>query len=77
MVNATPRPLYRRERDPVPTLQVAGWLRVLRNGCRPETRHLNVTETTEAIRRLFSQHMIVDIHIQPVMAARVLQNMEV
>ena len=25
VVNATPRPLYRRERDPVPILQKAGW----------------------------------------------------
>ena len=25
MVNATPRPLYPRERDPVPTVQEAGW----------------------------------------------------
>ena len=49
------------------------------NGCGRsagrEHRHLNVTETAEAITRLFSQHMIVDI--QPVMAARILQIMEV
>ena len=25
MVNATPRPLYPQERDPVPTVQEAGW----------------------------------------------------
>jgi hypothetical protein len=25
VVNATPRPLYPRERDPVPILQEAGW----------------------------------------------------
>ena len=25
MVNATPRPLYPRERDPVPTVEEAGW----------------------------------------------------
>jgi hypothetical protein len=25
MVNATPRPLYPRERDPVPIVQEAGW----------------------------------------------------
>ena len=25
MINATPRPLYPRERDPVPIVQEAGW----------------------------------------------------
>jgi hypothetical protein len=28
VLNATPRPLYPRERDPVPTVQEAGWTSV-------------------------------------------------
>jgi hypothetical protein len=28
MVNSTPRPLYPRERDPVPIVQEAGWTSV-------------------------------------------------
>ena len=52
MVSATPRPLYHRERDPIPIVKEAGWawgrsgrMRKISSPCRFETLHHSFFQT--------------------------------